>query len=96
MQRALVAVVLLLAAAGCKKTLHWKIFEDEIPIDLAPQLPNGITFAKVDCPETEVKVGVVIRCRVVLSDHWRGDVETTLLDLAGKHTMPEVVPMVHP
>jgi hypothetical protein len=87
MRRALPIVLALLAQAGCKRTLHWKIFEDEITESIAPKLPAGVKLTEATCPETEVVVGQKIRCHIALSDGEQGLVEIELLTLQLDHTM---------
>ena len=73
--RIALACLLVVAAAGCKRTLPWKTLEDgfrsEYHVD------------RVSCPETEVEPGLVFRCE--LSEHGtpRGSVEIQLVDRAG-------------
>jgi hypothetical protein len=90
MRRALPIVLALLAQAGCKKTLHWKIFEDELAEAITPKLPAGITLTETTCPETEVKVGVKFRCHLAFSDGERTEVEIELLDLQLGHSVRPV------
>jgi hypothetical protein len=86
-RRVLPFAFVLLASAGCKKTLHWKLIEDDIADRLATTLPKGVTLTKATCPETEVKVHLTFRCRVEVSTGEKGDVEVELLDLQGTHSM---------
>ena len=74
--RIALALTALLALAGCKKTLHWKVFEDGLRAEFRVD--------KATCPETPVEPGLVFRCQ--LSDRGRemGEVEIKLVDTTGR------------
>jgi hypothetical protein len=80
MRIALVLAVLL-GAAGCKKTLHWKAIEDELAAG---------THLDATCPETPVHAGLVFRCQLSSHGQVQHEVEIKLLDTAGHIASREV------
>ena len=79
--RIALALSLLCAAAGCKKTLHWKIVEDQL---LAERHLDAI------CPETPVEAGLVFRCQLSAHGAQVGEVEIRIDDTEGHMSMREV------
>jgi hypothetical protein len=88
MRIALVLAVVL-GAAGCKRTLHWKLIEDDLVSRISAKAPPGTTITAT-CPETPVAKGLTFRCHVAASDHSEGDIEITLLDTSGGYEMKAV------
>jgi hypothetical protein len=80
-KRAIPIVFLLLASAGCKRTLHWKAIEDQLVASMSEKA-SGYTFT-VECPETAVEAGLKFRCHATASDGSKGDIEVELKDTAG-------------
>ena len=66
MGRLAVATALIVAcAAGCKKTLHWKVIEDRIAEKVGAKVAP---VASVACPETPVEDGLTFDCVVHFKD----------------------------
>lgn len=80
MRRA-IPIVVLLALASCKRTLHWKAIEDRLVESMSAKAP-AYHFT-VECPETAVEAGLTFRCHATASDGSKGDIEVVLEDTAG-------------
>jgi hypothetical protein len=79
-------VTATLGAAGCKKTLHWKVVEDQ----LVQKLDDVKTAT---CDEAEARPGVTFRCQLVVADGGEGTVHVAMLDGRGSWQMKDrVVP----
>ena len=76
-----IAALVLVGAAGCKKTLHWKAIEDELAARIAEHVPPGELIG-VTCPETRVATGYTFRCHARYKSGGE-DIRITLIDLAG-------------
>jgi hypothetical protein len=75
---ALLAVAVGLAA-GCKKTLHWRIVEGR----LAAMFGHAIAVADIACDESEVRAGTRFACHVHSQDGATTDVHVELTDQVG-------------
>ncbi len=82
MRRAVPIVFLVLAFAGCKRTLHWKAIEDQLADSLRQHAPASVAIS-VSCPETEVEAGLKFVCHASASDGSSLDLEVELKDTAG-------------
>jgi len=77
-------VIAALGAAGCKKTLHWRVIEDQLVQKL-----DGITGAT--CDEAEARPGVTFRCTLAVADGGEGTVHIAMLDGHGSWRMTDRV-----
>lgn len=83
---ATVALPLLLGAAGCKKTLHFRVVEDELMLKLGQEAK----IERVTCAESEVQAGDRFACHLVYKDGGTGDLHVELVDQLGSWKMIEV------
>ena len=82
MRRVVIAVVL--AAAGCKNTLHWAAIEDDIQARLKA---HDVVADAVTCPETEVVAHLRFDCQASFRDGSALTVHVELLDQIGSYQM---------
>lgn len=83
--RGLTIAAILLAGAGCKKTLHFRIVEDELHAKLGEAAP----MASATCDESEVRPGATFPCHLVFKDGGATDVHVELVDTLGSWRMRE-------
>lgn len=83
--RGLVIAAIVLAGAGCKKTLHFRVVEDELHAKLGADAP----MSGADCDETEVHEGATFACHLTFKDGGKTDVHVTLQDTLGSWSMRE-------
>ncbi len=86
MRRLIVATALVLGAAGCKKTLHFRVVEDEILLKLG----QDAKIERVTCAESEVETGDRFACHLAYKDGGGDDVHVELVDQAGSWKMIEM------
>jgi hypothetical protein len=82
--------LLLLAAAttttpGCKKTLHWRVIEDELQLKLG----RDAAIDAASCDESEVKKGERFACHLAFHDGGASDVHVELVDQQGSWRLVE-------